>query len=219
MKVKILDTILDWIFPPHCPFCGEILDHAGICDSCQSQLPWLSGSQSKTELEFVDHCYSPLFYDERVKQGIAAYKFQGAQYHGKSFAQFMNQCIGDSLDTEYDVITWVPLHPRRRKERGFHQTKLLGTEIGRLRGIPAWELLRKERKTDAQSGLTEDAARRANVLGAFSVLDGKMVAGKRILLVDDVVTTGATLSECARILKTAGAETVDVITLAKARKN
>lgn len=217
--MKLFDSIKDWLFPPRCPFCGAIRSRISICDDCQTRLPWLEGRQSETVVEFADGCYSPLLYDERVKRAVAKYKFDRVTDYHKIFSLLMHQCAGDHIAPPCDLVSWVPLHPKRLAERGFHQTKLLGKELGRLEQLPTQETLRKIRSTDAQSSIDSDAARRANVLGAYELCQSAEVAGKRLLLVDDVVTTGATLSECARVLKTAGAAEVYIITLAKARKN
>ena len=111
----------------------------------------------------------------------------------------------------------MPLSDRRKKERGYDQAFLLASAAALELGDVAVETLRKERNTDPQSGITEDAQRRANVLGAYTPVDPELVAGKRVLLIDDVVTTGSTLSECARTLRTMGAEDVVCAALARAR--
>ena len=129
----------------------------------------------------------------------------------------MAQCVHDHLDGRYDLITWVPLSDRRKRERGYDQAFLLASAAALELGDVAVETLRKERNTDPQSGITEDAQRRANVLGAYTPVDPELVAGKRVLLIDDVVTTGSTLSECARTLRTMGAEDVVCAALARAR--
>ncbi len=115
------------------------------------------------------------------------------------------------------MISWVPLSAKRLRKRGYDQAKLLAVEAARNLDCVAVETLRKVRNTDAQSSINDDSARRANILGAYEVPDPEFVAGKRILLIDDVVTTGATLSECARVLRTFGAKEVVCASLARAR--
>ena len=129
----------------------------------------------------------------------------------------MAQCVHDHLEGRYDLITWVPLSPQRKRERGYDQAFLLASAAALELGDVAVETLRKERNNEAQSGLTEAAQRRANVLGAYTPVDPELVAGKRVLLIDDVVTTGATMSECARILRAMGAADVVCAALARAR--
>src|SRR5262249_37441191 len=116
---------------------------------------------------------------------------------------------------DYDAIVPVPLHWRRRWHRGFNQAEALAHELGRRRGIPVLRALSRRRATVNQAGLTS-AARRRNIAGAFLVRDKARIEGKKILLIDDVMTTGATASACARALMQAGAESVSLATVARA---
>lgn len=108
----------------------------------------------------------------------------------------------------------VPLHWRRRLERGFNQSELLAEAVARRYGQRPVHAIRRRRHTEAQAGLS-NAGRRTNVAGAFAVVRKDAVAGRRIILVDDVMTTGATAAACARALKRAGAQRVVLITLAR----
>ena len=119
------------------------------------------------------------------------------------------------IDERYDVIVPVPLHWRRRWRRGFNQAELLAREVAGRRGIPLVEALQRRKATVSQAGLTS-AGRRRNIAAAFQPHAGVDLTGKRILLIDDVMTTGATASACARELKKAGAKTVSLLTLARA---
>ena len=130
----------------------------------------------------------------------------------------MAQCAQDSLTGAVDVVTWTPLSRRRKRKRGFDQAELLARTAGRALDLPAAALLQKRRHTQPQSGLEEESARRANALGAYELLPGGKLEGKRVLLVDDVVTSGATLSECGRVLLQGGAAAVYCLTLAQARR-
>ena len=120
-------------------------------------------------------------------------------------------------EADFDCVTWAPLSRKRRRERGYDQGELLARAMAKRLGLPAAATLVKARHTQPQSGLDSAEARRANALGAYAILNGAEVAGKRVLLADDVVTSGATLSECARTLLEAGAEFVWCVTLAQAR--
>jgi ComF family protein len=119
------------------------------------------------------------------------------------------------LDDRYDVIVPVPLHWHRRWSRGFNQAELLAHEVSRHRRIPVLKALRRSKATLNQAGLTS-AGRRRNMAAAFQPCDGMDIRGKRILLIDDVFTTGATASACARALKKAGAGNVTLLTIARA---
>ncbi|HXA65093.1 MAG TPA: ComF family protein, partial [Bryobacteraceae bacterium] len=117
-------------------------------------------------------------------------------------------------DQEFDVIVPMPLHWRKRWQRGFNQSALLASEIGRRTNIPLRNVLRRIRPTATQAGLT-NAKRRQNVSGAFHSRPRPSLHGQRVLLVDDVMTTGATAASCARALKMAGAKRVTLLTLAR----
>ena len=212
-------ALLDLLFPPKCPFCQKILDdpRAPVCPACQPALPWLSGQGAERKVEFADGCFSPLAYRDQVRDSIRRYKFKGRQGYHKAYGRLVAQCVHDHLDGRWDLITWVPLADQRRRERGYDQAFLLASAAALELGEVAVETLRKGRNTEAQSGLDGDAARRANVLGAYTAVDAELVEGKRVLLIDDVITTGATISECARILRTVGAREVVCATLARAR--
>ena len=112
----------------------------------------------------------------------------------------------------------MPLSRARRWKRGYDQAELLARELARRCGIPCERLLRKRRNNPAQSGMRSDEARRRNVKGKYRAVSPEAIRGKRIMLVDDIVTTGATLSECAGVLKAAGAKAVCAVTVAQARK-
>lgn len=119
------------------------------------------------------------------------------------------------VDDHYDAIVPVPLHWKRRWRRGFNQSELLAKELSRRRRMPVVKALRRVRPTANQAGLTS-AARRRNIAGAFQAKPGANLRGKRVLLIDDVFTTGATASACAAALKRAGAASVSLLTLARA---
>ena len=210
-------VLLDLLFPPKCVFCGRLLasGERDFCARCQRELPWLEGAAAEQQGEFFTLCVSPLAYRDQVRASIQRYKFKGRQGYHKAYGRLVAQCVHDHLAGRYDLISWVPLSQRRKKERGYDQAFLLAGAAALELGEVAVETLRKPRNTDAQSGLQGEAERRANVLGVYRAPDA--AAGLRVLLADDVVTTGSTLSECARILRTAGAKEVFCATLARAR--
>ena len=207
-----MNWLLDLLFPPKCPFCRRLLDSGDVlCPKCQRDLPW---TQQEKTVEFLDSCVAPLWYEDDVRHSHHRYKFSGVRGYAGTYSLLMSQCATDRLDGEFDVVCWAPLSKRRRRKRGYDQSELLARGVAERLGLPLEPLLDKVRDTPAQSGQTDGAARRANVLGAYRTKSDKSVAGKRILLVDDVVTTGATLSECARVLRTAGAAGVCGLALA-----
>lgn len=210
---------LDLLFPPKCPFCQALLEdpRALLCPRCQTGLPWLTGREAERKVEFADGCFSPLAYHNQVPEAVRRYKFSRVRSCRKSFGVLMAQCTQDHLDDQPDCVVWAPLSRRRLRQRGFDQAELLARVLGKELSLPTLPTLKKVRDTRPQSELTEESARRANALGAYALLPGISLAGKRLLLVDDVVTSGATLRECARLLRQAGAGRIWCVTLAQAR--
>lgn len=153
-------------------------------------------------------CYGA--YDGTLRKLIHLFKYNGM----RRLTRPLGALLSDALprDRQFDLVTAVPLHWRRRWQRGYNQAELLGKAIARARGIRVANLLRRGSATRAQAGLS-NAQRRENVAGAFRAR--RRVAGLRILLVDDVMTTGATAGACARALKRAGAKSVSLLTLAR----
>jgi len=153
-------------------------------------------------------CYGA--YEGTLRKLIHLFKYRGM----RRLAQPLGALLGEAMprDRQFDLVTAVPLHWRRRWQRGFNQAELLGKVIGRRRGIRSMNVLRRGWATRAQAGLS-NAQRRENVAGAFRAR--RRVAGLRVLLVDDVMTTGATAGACARALKQAGAKSVALAALAR----
>lgn len=218
--MRVREKVLDLLFPPKCPYCQKILDdpRAPVCPACQPKLPWLEGRAGERKIDFADGCFSPLAYRDPVPGAVHRYKFSRVRALAKPFAALTAQCLADRLPQGADLICWAPLSKRRLRERGFDQAELLAREAGRLLSIPAEPVLAKVRDTAPQSELQEESARRANARGAYALLPGVDLSGKRVVLVDDVVTSGSTLSECAALLRMAGAAEVYCLTLAQARR-
>lgn len=208
--------ISKWLFPPKCVFCRKVLPKDGICDRCKETLPYRHPVKSKESVMFVDGVYSCFHYEGDVRNAIIRYKFAGLDKYAFDFAKFLEVCVEKNLDGEYDIISWVPLSKKRKRRRGYDQAKRLAEELSVKLGRNCVRTLIKCRDAAPQSRQTNASSRKANVLGAYKIA-GTDVAGKRIIIIDDVFTTGSTVSECARILKTAGAEKVFVVTLAKTR--
>ena len=217
-----LGTLLDLLFPPRCVFCRRLLrrGEAGICSRCQQELPWALGAEAEQTGEFFSLCASPLWYQDQVRASFHRYKFKGVRGYSRTYGRLVAQCVLDHLAGRYDLITWVPLSRARLRQRGYDQAMLLASAAALELDDVAAETLCKVRDTEAQSGLGKnDASRRANVLSAYQVTDPALVEGRRVLLIDDIVTTGSTLSECARVLRTAGATDVVCAALARSRRS
>lgn len=206
----IFSSILDVLFPPRCVFCGKFLRNGTeeICPDCAESLPRLTGTDAITYGECFDICISALRYDGNVQKAIHRYKFRGAAGYADCFGKILAQCIKENLSGRYDIITWVPLSEERLKKRGYDQSFLLAQAAALALDDIAVETLVRDHDAKEQSLFKENADRRANVMGAYSASDAELIREKRILIIDDVVTTGSTLSECARTLVDAGASEV-----------
>ena len=212
--MKLLDHILDLLFPPKCPFCRRVLDTAGICPNCEKVLPWTDDTQGLREGPGGLRCAAPLWYEGIVREGILRFKFQGASAAAEPLGELIARCAAERFSGEFDTVTWVPVSQKRLRTRGYDQAKLLAESACRPWNTTPVRLLNKPVDNPAQSGLSEAAARRANVLGVYEPCPGAEIQGKRVLLIDDICTTGATLTECIRVLKDAGA--ADVVCAAAA---
>ena len=184
------------------PFLNDFpLDANGVCALCRSGL------------RGFDRAASFGFYEGTLRSLIHLFKYSGMRPLAGRLSRLLDRAL--PIDERYDAIVAVPLHWRRQWRRGFNQAELLAREVASRRQIPVMNALRRRKATANQSGLTS-AGRRRNIAGAFQPRAGISLAGKRILLIDDVMTTGATASACALALKKAGANTVSLLTLARA---
>ncbi len=204
------------VAPPVCQICGRRLESGLICDACQKELD---------ALRLPVKCFMPM--DERLKLICAPYRFDGVaadivhlfKYNGNmEMGRFMARAMaGIAADAECDLLVPVPLFPARRRERGFSQTRLLARWISEFSELPFANLLRRNRYTPPQARIKDHSMRFENVKGAFELaVPNEQVRGKAVLLVDDVTTTGATLSEAAAPLIAAGADSVCALVFAVA---
>jgi competence protein ComFC len=214
----IFAGILDLIFPPKCIFCGRFLDKGAdcLCAKCTDTLPFTKGGDVSQKGDFYDECVSPLRYEGDVRKSILRFKFKGATAYADCYGRLMADCVREKLSGKFNLITWVPLSRTRAKSRGYDQAMLLALAVALELDDVAVETLVKKTNVQAQSTITGKQARRANVSGVYEVKDPELVSGKSLLLIDDIVTTGSTLAECARTLLACGAESVVCVTLARA---
>ena len=203
--MKLLSQFLDLLFPPKCPFCGKITDSPGICPACRAALPWVPDGETIRELPGGVRCAAPLWYEGLAREGLLRFKFQGHSAAARTLGELIAQCAAERFGGEFDTVTWVPVSRKRLRQRGYDQAELLARSACRLWGVSAERLLEKRRDNPAQSSLEGAEARRENVADVYQARDA---AGKRVLLIDDICTTGATLASCARALREAGAESV-----------
>ena len=213
---KLVEGILDILFPPKCAFCRRRLrpGENGMCEACRASLPYRSPAREKGP-DFVEAVCAPLKYEGTVRDALLRYKFDGVTAYARLFGELVADCVRENLAGEYDLISWVPLSSQRLKERGYDQAMLIAMAAALELGDVAVETLRKRKDVAPQSATGSLEKRRANISGAYEVIDPELVEGRRILLIDDIITTGATVSECARTLGMAGAESVVCAALAR----
>ena len=213
-----ITSLLDLLFPPKCAFCGKVLGAGddAWCSRCTESLPFtLAGGRQGGN--YFDFCVSPLYYTDAVRKSMLRYKFKGMSAYASVYGKILAACICENPDIEYDVISWVPLSGKRKKARGYDQAMLLALATALELGEAAVGTLEKLRDVRAQSELYGLDERSANISGAYEVPDRESVEGKRVLLIDDIITTGSTLSECARVLLEAGAIRVVCASLARSK--
>ncbi|MGI5963710.1 MAG: ComF family protein [Lawsonibacter sp.] len=214
--------ILDLVFPPKCPFCRRLLKSGeeGLCNKCQVMLPWCLGGTEGRKIAGAEGCYAPLAYDGKVPEAIHRYKFAGLRCYANTFGHLMAQCAQDRIKNVegIDGITWAPLSRKRLWERGYDQAKCLAEQVSRELAVPVYPTLRKIRNTKPQSELEGDQLRRKNAAGAYELQNDIQLTEKSFILVDDVVTSGATLETCVGLLREAGVKQVWCLTLAQAGK-
>jgi ComF family protein len=151
-----------------------------------------------------------------VRLSILRYKFYGRRNYACAYGKILAMKIMKEGWDDTDVLTWIPISRQRKFRRGYDQTELMAKVAAEELGLALDCTLKKIRHTKPQSVMGDAAHRRANILGAYEITDPALVKDKRVLLLDDIVTTGATASECARVLLTAGAKEVKLATLAVA---
>lgn len=197
----LTDYFLHLLFPPKCMFCRGLLrdEDAMYCDKCFNSLPELEGADPT--VPGFDQAMATFYYREPIRCTILRYKFYGMRVYGPIFARWMAGTVRDKLREPCDFVSWVPCSAFRRWKRGYDQAEILARALAEELDLEVRPVLQKIRHNPAQSGIDDPARRKANVLNAYKIRDPEAVAGKSILLVDDVLTTGATLSECGKLLR------------------
>jgi len=198
------EKLLDLFFPPRCAVCGRVGVH-GVCADCERALPRMETALRESAL--FGRCAAPLKYEGAVREALLRFKFHGARGAAAGLGAILAQCAAEELGGEFDLVTWAPVSDKRFRERGYDQAELLARAAAKQWGIKPVRLLRKRRDTPPQSGLGAEE-RRGNVVGVYEAENVESIRNARVLLIDDIVTTGSTLGECARVLKDAGAQSV-----------
>ncbi len=209
-------TPVDLLFPPKCIICQKLVPlQTAICPECARALS-PTGAQAEQHGDFFEACYSPFFYEEPLRSAFLRYKFNGRKQYAPVFAKWMADCLQEQEDLPaFDFVTWAPLSRLRLWRRGYDQAFLLAESVGKQLRIPVKPTLKKAYRRPLSQLSGDRSARMVRILDAYSVRPDAAVNGRSILLIDDITTSGATLSECARALKTSGAREVYCLTLAR----
>lgn len=212
---RLAAAALDFCLPRRCLFCrGELEDAGPLCPACEAELP-RTGAQAVPSGVRFERCLSPLYYTGALRDSFHRYKFGGRWHYSRVYAQWMWDCLRSRESVPFDCITWVPISRLRYLRRGYDQSGRLARGVAGHSGLPRKPLLEKIRNNPAQSGTHSAEERRENTQGVYRLRRGAEVRGKRILLVDDIITTGSTLEEASRVLHEAGAAEVCCLTLAR----
>ncbi len=209
-------NILDIIYPPKCGICGKI-GYEDLCIKCEKELKKVAifGKEKYQDKFFNTHFY--LFkYEGKIRNLLISYKFNEKAYLYKTFAKFFKKYEKNLFKNEvYDIIVEVPISKKRFKQRGYNQSLLFCKEISKIMNIKFEKnILKKVKNNLAQSTLNKEE-REGNVQNVYKIVNKEKILNKKILLVDDIFTTGATCNECSKILKENGAQQIDIFTIAK----
>ena len=222
---KILfDTFLELLYPEKgiCFICDKYDKDIGkedyICEECRKKLEFVDKNNYIKSGHHFEKAIATLKYKGIIKKAIYKYKYGKKAYMYKAFGNLLVQTMKRHKEIEFDFVVPVPLHRSRMIDRGFNQSELLAKYISKYYNIPlnTKNLIRK-RKTKAQNKLN-GIERQNNIKDAFATKNGQIFKGKRILLIDDIYTTGITVDECSKVLLQSGSKGVVVLTLATAKE-
>jgi ComF family protein len=214
--MRIIDTILNLLFPPKCVLCAKILEkeETDLCHNCRTEIS--ECGKSKRAIPFIESWLALWYYEGKVRSSLLRYKFGGRRGYAKIYGRLLAMKLLREYPEGFDVLTWIPVSRFRKFTRGYDQVELLAEAVGKELGMKPVCTMKKVRHNRPQSRISGSAKRRANVLGVYRITDPVAVAGKRVLLLDDIVTTGSTAGECARVLLTCGAKEVHLGCIAAA---
>ncbi len=231
MKMEVFNKIKDFIlwlfFTKRCRYCDVIITKdEELCETCKAELPRISGEKCKFCGAGKNRCTckkhsmnydgitAPFYYEKGVKQGLKLFKFDSKTYFANRFAEDMAECIKtDFVDIKFDFVCFVPFTLTQKIERNYNSSELIAEQVANELNIPLQNALVKLFNVKTQHNM-EIAQRKGNVHGIYDVKNGFDIKGKTVLLIDDIMTTGETLNNCALIMKIRGAEKVYCATAA-----
>ena len=208
---KLKNSVKDILFPVRCPYCETIIHKTEYaCEDCKKKFP------SPAIIRYAVggyKCTSPFPYDGIFKKAVKNFKFGNKGGYAKQLAFPMVQSILESYQgVNFDLITCVPMHKKRLIERGYNQAELLARECAKIMNIPYFDTLEKFKENREQHSI-KASERAKNVKGVYRIIDKELVTDKKILIIDDIITTGNTLGECAGILVKNGCNSVNCAVL------
>lgn len=222
----LFERIANTIYPPKCIFCKKSLGNEialHICSACYAKLPFtremlMPVLENETGGQ-CDGAISVFQYTGMAKNSLIRFKFYNKPSYYRTFARLLACKLKKITDIkQYDMVISVPLHRQKEFARGYNQAYLLSRALGRELQLPECSGLLKRQKYTFSQSLLDKKKRLENIKGAFLVKLPERVAGKSVLLVDDILTTGSTLEECSRMLKQAGVNKVTAAVVATGRK-
>lgn len=221
----ILNKIFSYIYPYKCIFCNVILSNDAYLEACDSCLDMIDFSKDKFPKsnfypsQFCEGVFCLCTYEGLLRQAIIRFKFNEKDYYYRCFANLLVKIIEDyHNENPFDICLSVPMHKDRIKKRGYNQARLLSKEVANFLKIEEMsDFFIRDSYTQKQS-LQKKESRKENLKASFKILDKEKFALKKILLVDDIVTTGTTIEACAKTLKETGAKAVYAAVIASARQ-
>ncbi len=210
MNTKIKERLLGILYPNRCPFCDRLInENECACEKCKGKLPEFS---VKRYASGGCLCPAPFIYSGCYADAVKRFKFKKRKNYSADMAFYIAGSILELYPPELlqttDYITCVPMHKKDFKRRRYNQAELLGRECSALLGVDYLETLKKVKYNKKQHTLNA-SQRYDNVKGVFGCIAPQLVKGKTIIIIDDIITTGATLGECAKTLKKAGCANVN----------
>lgn len=196
--VKYLNGVLRLFYPKRCPYCGCILtEKEPVCAVCRGKMPSEFAMRA-----FVgkNPCVAAFPYTGMFRRAVLDFKFKGRKYYGTPLAHPLASCVKTYYsEIDFDFVTAVPLHKSTERGRRFNQSRVLAEAAAGLLQVPYAELLSKTKKNRAQHTLKR-REREANVKGVYNLCGQVDLKNKKVLLIDDIVTTGSTFAECSKVL-------------------
>ncbi len=243
MKIlnQIYDFALNLLFPPRCEFCSELMEwfpkpNAPLCEPCLQEALIIEDNScvycgkrmrddSRTTcgqcagMRYYARVYSACEYEGLIRDKLLEFKFKGRKQLARALTWLIIEKLKMTNNLNFDIIVSVPVHYAKMNERGYNQSELIARRLADYYSKPlSTHSLVKSKPTESQSKL-DKRDRNVNVRGAFELIDADKITGKKVLLVDDIITTGATVNECSRVLIEAGAKEVYVVTAATGKND